>query len=83
MKYYNITTTLAVWKKGGNICENNNRRNSRRIRMETLIKFKDVKKVYNIGEKSFNALDGVNFTINKGEFVVILRTKWSRKINLT
>lgn len=51
--------------------------------METLIKFKDVKKVYNIGEKSFNALDGVNFTINKGEFVVILRTKWSRKINLT
>lgn len=51
--------------------------------METLIKFKDVKKVYNIGEKSFNALDGVNFTINKGEFVVILRTKRSRQINLT
>lgn len=51
--------------------------------MGELIKFKDVKKVYNIGEKSFNALDGVNFTINKGEFVVILRTKWSREVYLT
>ena len=51
--------------------------------MGELIRFKNVKKVYNIGEKSYNALDGVDFTINKGEFVVILRTKWSRKINLT
>lgn len=37
-----------------------------------LINFKNVKKTYTIGEKKFNALDGVNFTINKGEFVVIL-----------
>ena len=44
--------------------------------MEELIRFKDVRKTYSIGEKSFNALDGVDFSINKGEFVVILRTKW-------
>ena len=37
-----------------------------------LINFKNVKKTYTIGEKKFNALDGINFTINKGEFVVIL-----------
>ena len=40
--------------------------------MKELIKFKNVKKSYVLGEKTFNALDGVNFTINKGEFVVIL-----------
>ena len=40
--------------------------------MEELIKFKNVKKTYTIGEKSFNALNGVSFSINKGEFVVIL-----------
>lgn len=53
----------------------------KRGKMKELIKFKNVKKTYNIGEKSFNALDGVNFEINKGEFVVILRTIRSRKIN--
>lgn len=40
--------------------------------MEELIKFKNVKKTYNIGERNEVALDGVDFTINKGEFVVIL-----------
>lgn len=51
--------------------------------MGELIKFKDVKKVYKIGEKSYNALDGVDFTINKGEFVVILRTKWGTENRLS
>ena len=40
--------------------------------MEELISFKNVKKTYIVGEKKYNALDGVDFTINKGEFVVIL-----------
>lgn len=40
--------------------------------MEELIKFKNVKKTYVVGEKNFNALDGVTFSIPKGEFVVIL-----------
>ena len=40
--------------------------------MEELISLKNVKKTYIVGEKKFNALDNVSFTINKGEFVVIL-----------
>lgn len=50
--------------------------------MEELIKFKNVKKNYNIGEKTFNALDGVDFTINKGEFVVILGPSGAGKSTL-
>ncbi|MES1045974.1 ABC transporter ATP-binding protein [Heyndrickxia oleronia] len=40
--------------------------------MEKLIEFKEVKKEYKIGEVIINALDGVDFSISKGEFVVIL-----------
>ena len=50
--------------------------------MEELIKFKNVKKTYKIGEKSFNALDGANFSINKGEFVVILGPSGAGKSTL-
>lgn len=35
------------------------------------ITFLDVKKVYHVGEVDIYALDGVSFTISKGEFVVI------------
>lgn len=35
------------------------------------ITFQDVKKVYHVGEVDIYALDGVSFTISKGEFVVI------------
>ena len=35
------------------------------------IEVKDVKKVYNQGEVSIHALDGVNFEIEKGKFVII------------
>lgn len=35
------------------------------------IEFKDVKKVYRMGEVDINALAGVNFNIEKGEFVII------------
>ena len=38
---------------------------------EPFIEFKDVKKIYRMGEVDIKALDGVNFTIEKGEFVVI------------
>ena len=34
--------------------------------MEELIKFENVKKTYVVGEKNFNALDDVNFSIKKG-----------------
>ena len=50
--------------------------------MEELIKFKNVKKEYNIGEKTFNALDDVDFTVNKGEFVVILGPSGAGKSTL-
>lgn len=35
------------------------------------ITFQDVKKVYHVGEVDIYALDGVSFTVSKGEFVVI------------
>ncbi len=35
------------------------------------IKFSDVKKIYHVGEVDIKALDGVDFQINKGEFVII------------
>ena len=50
--------------------------------MEELIKFKKVKKTYQVGEKNFNALDGVDFSINKGEFVVILGPSGAGKSTL-
>ncbi len=50
--------------------------------MEELIKFSNVKKTYNMGEKNFNALDDVNFSINKGEFVVILGPSGAGKSTL-
>lgn len=50
--------------------------------MEELINFKNVKKTYIIGDKKFNALDGIDFTINKGEFVVILGPSGAGKSTL-
>lgn len=40
--------------------------------MKTLIEFKNVTKEYKIGEVPIKALNGVDFSINEGEFVVIL-----------
>ena len=50
--------------------------------MEKLISLKNVKKTYIVGEKKFNALDNVSFTINKGEFVVILGPSGAGKSTL-
>ena len=36
------------------------------------IEFRDVKKVYKMGEVDINALDGVDFSIDKGEFVIVV-----------
>ena len=39
--------------------------------MSEFIEFRDVRKVYKLGEVEIPALDGVSFQIKKGEFVVI------------
>lgn len=50
--------------------------------MEKIIEFKNVKKSYKTGDKTFNALDGIDFEINKGEFVVILGPSGAGKSTL-
>ena len=57
MKPHWITSAAVIWN---NI-----------IKTMSYIEFKDVKKVYNQGEVSIHALDGVNFEIEKGKFVII------------
>ncbi len=39
--------------------------------MRSFIEFKDVKKTYKMGEVTIEALSGVSFQINKGEFVIV------------
>ena len=39
--------------------------------MRDYIEFIDVKKIYKMGEVSIEALSGVDFTVNKGEFVIV------------
>lgn len=40
--------------------------------MSKYIELKDVKKTYKTGEVEIKAVDGINFTIDKGEFVVVV-----------
>jgi putative ABC transport system ATP-binding protein len=40
--------------------------------MADFIKLENVKKTYHMGEVKIHALDGIDFTINEGEFVVIV-----------
>lgn len=40
--------------------------------MKNYIKFENVKKTYTMGEVEINALDGVNFSIDQGELVIIV-----------
>ena len=40
--------------------------------MQPFVELKDVKKIYRMGEVEIHAVDGVDFQINEGEFVVIV-----------
>jgi putative ABC transport system ATP-binding protein len=50
--------------------------------MEPIIEIKNVTKVYKVGTERILALDGVNLTINKGEFCCLLGTSGSGKSTL-
>lgn len=50
--------------------------------MGTIIEFKNVDKVYQSGEQVLKAMDNVNFTIEEGEFVVILGPSGAGKSTL-
>ena len=50
--------------------------------MKNFIEIKNLKKTYIVGEQKFNALDGVNLSIEQGEFVVILGPSGAGKSTL-
>ena len=47
--------------------------------MEHLIELKNIYKIYPMGDEAVHALDGVSFTINRGEFVAIVGQSGSGK----
>lgn len=50
--------------------------------MESFIELKDVRKNYTMGEVTIRAVDGVSFSIDKGEFVVILGASGAGKTTI-
>ena len=48
----------------------------------SLIEFKNVSKIYKLGEVEIPALDGVDFTIDEGEFVVVLGASGAGKTTI-
>ena len=47
-----------------------------------ILQAKDLKKIYGSGETAVHALDGVNFAVEKGEFVAVVGTSGSGKSTL-
>jgi putative ABC transport system ATP-binding protein len=50
--------------------------------METIIKIKDLKKVYRMGQERVYALNGINLDIKKGEICCLYGTSGSGKTTL-
>ena len=47
--------------------------------MSHLIELKDIYKIYHMGEETVHALDGINLTVDQGEFVAIVGSSGSGK----
>ncbi len=52
------------------------------IKMHSFIEFENITKSYTMGEVKINASNGVNFSINKGEFVVIVGASGAGKTTI-
>ncbi len=50
--------------------------------MAAYVELKEVKKIYHVGEVDIKAADGVNFSIERGEFVVILGSSGAGKTTI-
>ena len=50
--------------------------------MKSLIEFKDVTKIYRVGEVDIKAIEDVSFTIDEGEFVVVLGASGAGKTTI-
>ena len=50
--------------------------------MKSFIELKNVKKTYIVGEQEFNALDGIDLSVEQGEFVVVLGPSGAGKSTL-
>lgn len=50
--------------------------------MKSLIEFKDVTKIYSVGEVDIKAIEDVSFTIDEGEFVVVLGASGAGKTTI-
>lgn len=50
--------------------------------MSVMIEFKDVTKTYKVGEVEIHALNGVDFSIEEGEFVVVLGASGAGKTTI-
>lgn len=44
-----------------------------------LIRLENVKKIYQTGEVITKAVDGIDFTVDQGEFALIIGSQWCRK----
>ena len=52
------------------------------VKKKTLIEFKNVTKIYHVGEVDIKAIEDVNFEISEGEFVVVLGASGAGKTTI-